>query len=473
VSLHCRRASALDVARLLYPLGHCPHLKVLDVTLPVPAVLHDVCVVCAARPSIERLAVSFALGGHRYTNDAFPLLTYCRDFPDSLKSLSLRNCLLRLSEVRTGRVAVRKVTSLELVSCDGAPPCLVLERFPNLERLHMGAEDDVIEDGRIPYMIQDAELDKFAQALPLTKVNALSLHVRPWEDLPSLVALLQNARGSINLTCHYFDRTLADNVRRGLEAMNPEVKRLGLRFVESCEDDAGYARFLQVFMGGGRPAALQNLTVELDPLVRDLRHTCDALRTMLPSSRSLHVLEILQVRPSAYESVVESCLAGLAQNRALRTLRVEPWRLSNDDNGEFAVSAAVVSRLHEVLQSNGALGEFNGGHLDLSDPLVRKVHFLLKQNRLGRSVLLEAAAPAGLWPHVLSLVSKACAMDVMFHYLRAAEAGILCRRPHRGGCHPRTHHRPISNELRPPTPKRPRSDSPSSRETAASTALGA
>jgi hypothetical protein len=196
VSLHCRRASALDVARLLYPLGHCPQLMVLDVTLPDPKVLHDVCVVCATRPSIERLAVAFALGGHRYTNDAFPLLTYCRDFPDSLKSLSLRNCLLRLSEVRDGRVAVRKVTSLELVSCDGAPLCLVLERFPNLERLHMGAEDDVIEDGRIPYMIKDAELDKFAHALPSTKVNDLSLHVRPWEPLPSLVALLQNGRGS-------------------------------------------------------------------------------------------------------------------------------------------------------------------------------------------------------------------------------------------------------------------------------------
>jgi hypothetical protein len=423
----CRRTRALDMARLLYALGHCPRLQVLDVTVPEPSsVLLDVCFACASSRSIERLTISFALGGNRNDNDASPLWRYRPHFPDSLRSLALRNCRLRLAEAdlahRGSRSSVMEtLTSLDLVSCDGAPPSAVLGRFPNLERLHAHAEYDEIVAGRSQFDFTDAELAAFASALAESKVSDLALHVRPCEHLPSIVALLQNGRGSIDLTFHDLSWTNVDNVRRGLEAMSPAVTQLGLRFVRCHEGDADYARFLQIL---GESPSLERLTMELDSAATHLWPvTCGRLRAMLPLC-SLRSLEIREVEGDAYEAVMESCLAGLVQNRYLHELRVDVSQCGD----EFIVPAPVVSSLHKVLQSNGTLGEFGRGQFASDDPLGSQVRFLLKQNRLGRRVLLDGASPPGLHPLVLSLVSRtAGAADVLYHYLRAAEAGVLCR----------------------------------------------
>jgi hypothetical protein len=454
VRLRLHRASVLDMARLLYPLGHCSRLRVLDVGFADPAVLRDVCLACASSRSIESLTVSFAIVGEGHPLDVSPLLWYRREFPETLHSLTLRNCHLHLEDgrpegqVRRRRPAMWRLTSLDLASCDAKPLALVLELLPNLERLRTRLAEGDLRDERYTgsHWITDAELRALAHALPQSKVNDLSLNLRVNRQLPSIVALMENGRGSIELTCRRFFWANVDNVRRSLEAIGPAVTRVGLRFVECDEGDADYARFLHVL--DGRPA-LEGLMMQLNPGATDLRHTCDTLRAILPSS-SLRALKLLQVHASAYESVTESCLAGLEQNRALQQLRVQVANAA-----EFVVPASILSRLHEVLQSNGVLGEFNGGRFPILDPLAGKVRFLLKQNRLGRRVFLDPSPRPELWSAVLSLVSKAGAADVMFHFLRAAETGVL-RRPL-----PRL-------DLLPKMPKkRPRCDSPSTYGTAA------
>jgi hypothetical protein len=460
VRLRLHRASVLDMARLLYPLGHCYRLKVLDVGFADPAVLRDVCLACASSPSIEQLVVSFAIVGEGNPLDVSPLLWYKRKFPEALRSLTLRNCHLHLDDGRPeGQVqrrsamsAMWRLTSLDLASCDAKPLALVLELLPNVERLRTRLAEGDLRDERYTgsHWITDAELRALAFALPQSKVNDLSLNLRVNKQLPSIVALMENGRGSIELTCRRFFWANVDNVRRGLEAIGPAVSNVGLRFVECHEGDADYPRFLHVL--DGRPA-LEGLMMQLNPGAADLRHTCDSLRAVLPSS-SLRALKLLQVHASAYEAVTMSCLAGLEQNRALQQLRVQVAR--PDAAGEFVVPAAILSRLHEVLQSNGALGKFNGGRLPILDPLTNKVRFLLKQNRLGRRVFLDPSPGPELWSAVLSRVSKAGAADVMFHFLRAAETGVLRRPlPHQ--------------DLLPSMPKkRPRCDSPSAYGTAPS-----
>jgi hypothetical protein len=333
VSLRCRANNALDVARLLHPLGRCHRLRVLDVAISDPVTLVDVALVCAASQSIEHLAVAWCVRRDVAVLDATPLLWFRREFPESLRSLALRNFWLRspggdefggFRPPSRRRSAMWRVKSLDLVACGAVPLRLVLEWMPNLERLATGVPERGPGGRRpAPCKIADAELDAIARALPGTNVNDLSLHLRSPQHLPSLVALLRNAKGSIDLTFHRFVWTNVDSVRRGLEAMGPAVTKVGLHFLECDVGDADYARFLQVL--GGRPSALESLTMQLSGGATDLRQTCDSVRAMLPSS-SLQELELLQVDASRTDPFESSECRFPIRTTASLPFLLRPWQ---------------------------------------------------------------------------------------------------------------------------------------------------